>query len=909
MDGLLHLQALIHRRSLLLPYFCCLVGYTCICLTPLRAQCPPAINVDAYANARDTDSLLVLSRALEPCPDSAELLALTYHNLGVIYYGSEKFDSAIWATRLAIGLRDSLVPMDFNTGKSHHNLAFFLTKRGQYDEALREFNRAIEIFRHNKHPKAFNSGKQLAWVHYDRGDITDARESMKSALQQATHHLDTTQDNSVKLRTDLADYLLDYSSILIDLENYEAATDTLQVAFELLNAIDGPVDVQMGNFYLNSGVIQDTMGAYTDALKSYQTASDYFIRHQKTHHTLQCWNNMGVVYRKLTDFENALLILNRALSEAILSNNVELQADILDNLGDVYCELGDTRRSLDAYARAIQLYLPDFDDHSKMPFESLRKCPAKVAVLTFLTDRAECLMAEFEINNDPHSLVQCLRHLTLADTLADLMRFEHHSVTSKFFWREKVKPMYALAIRACYLLNDPHRAYYFFEKSKSILLLEAVNLKSAWANLPVKMAERERKLQELVSWARKNSSEKLNTYLSANRVFRDSLSAAYPRYFEFLYTPRIATLAEVQENLLNDGAGMLLFFMGAEQTYRLDVTRNSTNLHVVASTHTLNTLISAVLNNFHNRPTLLKDAGTEDTLHILSTLLLAGLPALDSAHLLYMVPDGSLGNLPFDALVAPDQRPLLYHHAVAQAYSASILRHQQQTGATHNQKFVAFMPFADDASTKYLEGSGIEQRVLQKFSGKILRNREATTGSFVSNSTGAGLIHLSTHASANLTGGPPEIEFHDTLITLTELYGMEFDADLVVLSACETGIGEEFAGEGILSLSYGFTYAGARAIASTLWKVNDASTAFIIDRFYHYLRKNSNPVFALRKAKMDFLADDDSNMAPYYWAGLQYYGPEQEIAFDNAWPYNWTICILLLFFIGYLLIRRKMSLS
>ncbi len=99
-----------------------------------------------------------------------------------------------------------------------------------------------------------------------------------------------------------------------------------------------------------------------------------------------------------------------------------------------------------------------------------------------------------------------------------------------------------------------------------------------------------------------------------------------------------------------------------------------------------------------------------------------------------------------------------------------------------------------------------------------------------------------------------------------EIYGLELGAELVVLSACETALGQEVRGEGLVGLTQGFFYAGAERVVVSLWNVNDRATAELMARFYHHLLEvGQRPAAALRSAQVDLRK---SMPAPYYWAGF-----------------------------------------
>jgi len=93
-------------------------------------------------------------------------------------------------------------------------------------------------------------------------------------------------------------------------------------------------------------------------------------------------------------------------------------------------------------------------------------------------------------------------------------------------------------------------------------------------------------------------------------------------------------------------------------------------------------------------------------------------------------------------------------------------------------------------------------------------------------------------------------------------------ADLVVLSACQTGIGKEIKGEGLIALTRGFMYAGAARVIATLWKVDDAATAELMAEFYKQMyRDGRTPAAALRGAQKK-LSQQPGRRSPYYWAGF-----------------------------------------
>lgn len=111
----------------------------------------------------------------------------------------------------------------------------------------------------------------------------------------------------------------------------------------------------------------------------------------------------------------------------------------------------------------------------------------------------------------------------------------------------------------------------------------------------------------------------------------------------------------------------------------------------------------------------------------------------------------------------------------------------------------------------------------------------------------------------------------DGFLRLRQIYALDLDADLVVLSACQTALGKEVRGEGLLGLTRGFMYAGAPRVIASLWRVDDRATALLMSRFYAGLRRGEAPAAALRAAQLD-LARDPRWSSPYYWASFQLQG-------------------------------------
>ena len=277
---------------------------------------------------------------------------------------------------------------------------------------------------------------------------------------------------------------------------------------------------------------------------------------------------------------------------------------------------------------------------------------------------------------------------------------------------------------------------------------------------------------------------------------------------------------------------------------------------------------------------------------------------LSGSEELVVIPDGILHLLPFEVLLKADPPAeevwrtypyLLHDHVVAYAHSLGSL-----AGAVDDKQHVypeccvlGLAPFGagaqeqggsarldPPAGMRPLPASGPETTTaVDLLEGRKLLGGQATLQEFHALAGDYPVVHLATHAVADTANGSlSRLYLADgdddyASITAGELTGMNLPANMVVLSACETGLGRVRPGEGIESFTRAFLIAGAESTFATLWSVDDASTARVVEFFYEELAKGSDKALALARAKRRFLAEADPAAAhPFWWAGLVGYG-------------------------------------
>jgi CHAT domain-containing protein len=151
------------------------------------------------------------------------------------------------------------------------------------------------------------------------------------------------------------------------------------------------------------------------------------------------------------------------------------------------------------------------------------------------------------------------------------------------------------------------------------------------------------------------------------------------------------------------------------------------------------------------------------------------------------------------------------------------------------------------------------------------------------------ILHLSTYGFSDrgrdgfsfLAFAEVADSIENELVFIRDLYSLKLDADLVVLSVCETGIEESKEGEGIVGITKALTFSGVKSIVAGLWKVGDISTSELFKKFYHQLKRGNTKEKAIQNAKLKYLKKIKGEKAhPFYWAGFIGIGDMREILFD-----------------------------
>ena len=268
---------------------------------------------------------------------------------------------------------------------------------------------------------------------------------------------------------------------------------------------------------------------------------------------------------------------------------------------------------------------------------------------------------------------------------------------------------------------------------------------------------------------------------------------------------------------------------------------------------------------------------------------------------LIIVPDGNLHWLPFPSLVGPDAEYLVQSHVVTAAPSGTVL-HLLRTSQRDEEPT---LPLLAVGNVQYGSNRIAQTRGLYDVEGErfgalpstlkevseaaaiagsksvLLIGGQATEASFKAQPLSSfRVLHLALHGVAStqyperaaLVFGPDRASNEDGLLQGREIGRLRLAADLVILSACNTGIGRLEGQEGVANLMRAFLFAGARSVVASQWAADDVSTAALMKRFYTRLAEGLDRGSALRRAKLDLIEALGGEIAPYYWAGFTLVG-------------------------------------
>ncbi|MBY0233141.1 MAG: tetratricopeptide repeat protein [Gemmataceae bacterium] len=711
--------------------------------------------------------------------------------------------------------RDSLALRRRLLGERHLLFAHSLNNLAMAHRAMGAHSRALPLYRRSLEIRADTAGKEsveyatalsnLSGLYREMGDL-------RAALRHANHALAVRAKAQGKDHPAYLSALGNVAAILQLLEQYREALPLTEEVLKKREEGSASHATTLGNLAL----IRGKLGDFDEAVRLQERANELMARALGKKHADNAngLNSLGVLFRDAGQREKALPLLEAALKlrEERLGERHPLTASSLYNLAVLRHEMGDTKGALRDAEKAVAVSLAVFRD------------VAAVQPDRALLEAADALRSHLDVRLSLPDDKGTAYAAVLEWKGAVLQRQRERRLFARLRQDERTR---AAAER----LQDATRRLAALEADPASTTVDFVRAERAQEEAQEAMSLLAR---DFVESRKKPTPEALATALPEGTVLVDCLF--YNRY------GKARTEESALAHVVRKGKPLMRVELGSAATIRQAVEAWRKSIAAQSAT---------------------EEAGAVK-LHALVWKPLE--KHLAGAKALLVCPDGVLASVPFAALPGKKEGTrLLEDVPVAVVPSPRSLLEEPSKPAGASLLVVGGVDFGS-SRWQALPATADEARAVAKLSPKgrvaALAGQEATPGAVRKALVGTRVAHLATHGYfADSRGDHPLLQSGLVLAggSLTALEVAESDLsgmELAVLSACETGLGEEASGEGLLGLQRAFQVAGCRAVVASLWQVPDAATALLMERFYGNLWKKGMPrAEALREAQLFVLRD------------------------------------------------------
>ncbi len=809
-----------------------------------------------------------------------------------------------------------LPPNHKSIGKLMAFLGISYSKTGNYTQALIAYENALQNFEANQRQDALCAQiyKNAGNIYTRRLDYYKAIDYLQKALQL---NLKLSENAAAaNVHSDLAiayRYLEDYPK---ELYHYQQAIslpgiDTLQKAIFTTNQADT---------YLHQKQYEQALQNCRQALALFKTQAD-----TPPDYTASVYNIMGEVYADQNQFAPALQNYQQALTlaeQAYGSRHREL-ARIQVSIGNLYLtQPTQTNQAIEHYQAALLALIPEFTPVNAVQNPLIQTFYPEPFIFTALTQKARAFLQLHQNNRQPEPLQTALATYQLAVQQAALMRLAYSAQEAKLYLGNYAYETLTEAVQTSadlYQLTqaseDLDKTLALMEYGKAATLLEALRESETlqFANLPDSILEQKRTLElhiyRLSNTLNPDASQQDSLFIFKRNLdkFNTQAQNQYPGFRNLTTAGQSPDIGLLRRQLLTDTTALIAYFVLPQELIAVACTQSKAAFYRIPTDTVFTTSLDQLI-GLLAKPAQSAQANENyrqyvQTAHRLYLLLLEPLlkQLPEKLTRLTIVPDGQLNYLPFETLLTklpdtekPDYRPqhtpyLLNRYAVGYAPSASLLAETTQRTAPTKRlgSWIGYAPdftqpptgqkyeLRSDCTTEALQPLQCnlkEITAIQKLiGGKTVQANNATKEQFLTQTNQYNIVHLATHACIdNEQPMQSKIYFADSPLMAYELYTLATKAQLTVLSACNTGIGKWQRGEGVMSLSRGFIYAGCSSLITTLWSVNDCATADIMTNFYQQMTtRHLDLPEALQQAKLQYLQNPSLNMLsahPFFWA-------------------------------------------
>jgi len=772
----------------------------------------------------------------------------------------------------------------------------------------------------------------LADIYFVLGDYSKSRNLLELALQERKKILQPNDPSIASVKEQLA---------FLEMEsgNYAVAEIEIQKYLTYCQEYFGENSVRTAWAYKEMGIL------YLK-LEEYEKSEEYLNKAIKSQ--LLAGNPDGDSYLANIYRERALLFSETNRSKkaiADLKKSMEIFSQSREKDNRVFVEIF-------LEMAKIKIKEADFSGAEKDVDEALALLSGKESLKqsAFLLPNTYYLKALLETKKGSGVATQkaAINYLKTAIQYLKNNKRAFLDEESKLILYDSHKKIFELAEDITFLLYNVTKDtkwieefYQLTEENRTILLRSQLQNFSAldFAGVPDSILKKERKLtMQLLN--DKDDLQEMQDIVDLERQHEalvQFIREKYPEYYSLKYFDKSYSIQEVQSRLFSEDISLLIYSLTDEYIYALLIEKNSAQLFRLPKGN-----VTADIQNL-NKALVQRDNKVFDSLATsIYENIFEPVQASIKQEELIIVPDEELFFLNFEILpnkLAEADKMLIHTYTISYFLSTTVAMQFKDLDEIKTGTLLTFAPgFSDKQKLDYRHSVSDSSRLDKKFlsyiqqpfavqtarniagifSGDSFIEEDADETTFKKESAKYGIIHLGTHAETNqnsplmsylvLSKNMKNDSLDDGYLHAYEIYQMPLQAELAVLTACETGVGKKQNSEGVISLAHSFSYAGCPSIVMSLWSIDEKTSAGIISDFYRYLGEGMHKNKALRQAKLDYLASAPKDLqSPYYWAGLVLLGDHNPVSIK---PDNWgqkaaIVFLALSVFLAIIFIRRK----
>lgn len=780
--------------------------------------------------------------------------------------------------------KESVSSIEYGRARSLHTLGQIDLRDGNHEQAIKNLGRALALYESLKNTDAaYNT--PISAVFADLGKVYSQMGEYGRAFSYMNRALKISKSSGGQKA--LAEILYSLGSLLLEQEDYAAAQTYFDQSLAIYQSQRN--EREEVRVLLSLAVIKQRQGQHNAALRLFEQSMEGAKSTRLVDVQIAAGEGLAIVFSTKRDFGNALKAITESLELARRVNAKPREVELLWRMAQIHYAMQNHRESASLAEEAARL--------------------ARSRGLPKLTYLATAALGEAHAADNKVDLAIT----TLKDAISQLEALRNKVVgrqeSLQLFFENKVGP-YRTLVKLLTKQGQNFEALLYAERAKGRVLLEAVrsnkvDLKDALTD--AERIEAERLInnisaisEQIQAKSDSESTSQLNKQMAAARSelasFQERLAAAHPDLQVRAGAARPLTHADLNTLTPATDFAYLEYVLTGDDVGLFILKRNGLttdhDLKYINLPVNANELRQKV-NEFHSRLAERHPSHNALGRELYRLLIEPAANELQNIQTVCIIPDEFLWTLPFQALRTTRGNYFIEEYSLYYAPSLSVLkemslRRQQQS---NEESLIAFgnpvIERSKEVKQNFHPLPEAEAEVaavataLRTSTKKIFVGRQAEEKTFKTLAPQYATIHLATHGvldnrdplNSHLlltkTNGDPE---NDGLLQAREIINMRLNADLAVLSACETGNGRISPGEGVVGMSWAFMVAGARSVVVSQWRVNSASTSQLMKSFYQALAGQNNPNSrnksqALREASLHLLKDRRYRH-PFYWSGF-----------------------------------------